>query len=47
MMFRERPPNDGHRLNILSRTFRNVGIDVYFDNAHHKMWFTQDFGRQA
>jgi uncharacterized protein YkwD len=45
MMFRERPPNNGHRLNILSRTFRNVGIDVYFDNAHHKMWFTQDFGR--
>jgi uncharacterized protein YkwD len=47
MMFRERPPNDGHRLNILSRTFRNVGIDVYFDAAHHKMWFTQDFGRRA
>jgi uncharacterized protein YkwD len=47
IMFRERPPNDGHRLNILSRTFRNVGIDVYFDNAHHKMWFTQDFGRRA
>ena len=47
MMFQERPPDNGHRLNILSRTFRNVGIDVYFDAVHHKMWFTQDFGRRA
>ena len=27
--------------------YREVGIDVYFDWAHHKMWYTQDFGRAA
>jgi uncharacterized protein YkwD len=44
-MFNERPPGEvGHRLNILNRNFREVGIDVYFDLRHHKVWFTQDFG---
>jgi uncharacterized protein YkwD len=46
-MYHEVPPNDGHRVNILSRTFRQVGIDVYYDKAHHKIWFTQDFGAPA
>lgn len=46
-MYHEVPPNDGHRVNILSRTFRQVGIDVYFDARHHKLWFTQDFGTPA
>jgi uncharacterized protein YkwD len=46
-MYNEKPPNDGHRVNILSSTFREIGIDVYFDKAHHKMWYTQDFGRAA
>ena len=46
-MFHEKAPNNGHRLNILDRSFRNVGIDVYFDHKHHKMWFTQDFGQPA
>jgi uncharacterized protein YkwD len=47
-MIHERPPGEvGHRLNILSRNFREVGIDVYFDLRHHKVWFTQDFGRPA
>jgi uncharacterized protein YkwD len=44
MMYREKPPNDGHRQNILSRNFRNVGIDVYIDRTHHKVWLTEDFG---
>ncbi|HEX3336076.1 MAG TPA: CAP domain-containing protein [Jatrophihabitans sp.] len=45
-MFNERPPGEvGHRLNILNRNFRDVGIDVYFDLRHHKVWFTQDFGQ--
>jgi uncharacterized protein YkwD len=47
LMFREHAPDNGHRLNILTRGFRNIGIDVYFDRRHHKMWFTQDFGRPA
>lgn len=42
-MYGERPPNNGHRLNILGN-FRNVGIDVYLDPVHLTMWFTQDFG---
>jgi uncharacterized protein YkwD len=46
-MYNEKAPNNGHRLNILSRSFRQVGIDVYFDAGHHKMWFTQDFGQHA
>jgi uncharacterized protein YkwD len=46
-MYNEKPPNDGHRQNILSKTYRDIGIDVYFDRVHHRMWFTQDFGRAA
>jgi uncharacterized protein YkwD len=46
-MYNEVPPNDGHRVNILSHTFRQVGIDVYYDARHHKLWFTQDFGVRA
>jgi uncharacterized protein YkwD len=44
-MFNERPPNDGHRLNILNSHFTNVGVDVYLDTTHHKVWLTTDFGR--
>lgn len=47
LMYREKAPNNGHRLNILGRSFRQVGIDVYFDKTHNKMWFTQDFGQPA
>lgn len=46
-MYHEVPPNNGHRVNILSRTFKQVGIDVYYDARHHKLWFTQDFGAPA
>ena len=46
-MYREKAPDNGHRLNILDHSFRNVGIDVYFDKTHNKMWFTQDFGQPA
>jgi uncharacterized protein YkwD len=44
-MYNEVAPNNGHRLNILSTQFTQIGIDVYFDNTHNKMWITQDFGR--
>lgn len=44
-MYDEVPPNDGHRLNILSPNYRNVGIDVVIDSAHGKAWITEDFGR--
>jgi len=45
IMYDEKPPDDGHRLNILSRSYTNIGIDVVFDAAHSKMWITQDFGQ--
>lgn len=44
-MYNEVPPEDGHRLNILSPNYRNVGIDVVIDSAHGKAWITEDFGR--
>lgn len=46
LMYREKPPNDGHRLNILSTHYRNVGVDVYMDRTHHKVWLTTDFGHR-
>jgi len=44
IMYNEKPPDDGHRLNILNTHFRNVGVDVYMDKTHHKVWLTTDFG---
>jgi uncharacterized protein YkwD len=45
IMYNEKAPNNGHRLNILSSKFRQVGVDVYLDRTHHKVWLTTDFGR--
>ena len=44
LMFNEVAPNDGHRVNILNTGYSDVGIDVYIDATHHKMWITEDFG---
>jgi uncharacterized protein YkwD len=44
-MYAEKAPNNAHKLNITSRSFRDVGVDVYMDAAHHRMWITQDYGR--
>ena len=44
-MYNETPPNDGHRRNILSDTFTEVGIDVIEDPEHGKVWLVTDFGR--
>jgi uncharacterized protein YkwD len=41
-MLNEQPPSDGHRENILSRTFRFIGITVTRD-SHGTVWMTQDF----
>ena len=41
-MLNEQPPDDGHRLNILSSSFRYVGISVLRD-AGGSVWMTQDF----
>jgi uncharacterized protein YkwD len=46
MMYDEKAPNDGHRLNILNSHYRNVGVDVLIDTKHHKIWLTTDYGSQ-
>jgi uncharacterized protein YkwD len=46
LMYHEKPPNDGHRRNILNAHYRNVGVDVYLDSTHHKVWLTTDFGKR-
>jgi uncharacterized protein YkwD len=42
-MYNEQPPNDGHRLNILSTAVHYVGIDIYLDAGTGKLWLTEDF----
>ncbi|OIV36023.1 hypothetical protein BIV57_18515 [Mangrovactinospora gilvigrisea] len=41
-MLDEKPPNDGHRKNILSSSYSHIGISVYRD-AKGTVWLTQDF----
>jgi uncharacterized protein YkwD len=41
-MYNEKPPDDGHRLNLLSTAFHHIGIDVVRDSSG-KVWLTQDF----
>lgn len=41
----ETPPDDGHRRNILSPDFREIGIGYAFNDAYqYKHYWTQDFG---
>jgi uncharacterized protein YkwD len=41
-MLAEQPPDDGHRLNLLSTTFTHVGIAIY-RASDGTVWMTQDF----
>jgi uncharacterized protein YkwD len=41
-MLNEKPPDDGHRKNILSRSFTHIGIAVFRDSSG-TVWLTQDF----
>jgi uncharacterized protein YkwD len=41
-MINEKPPDDGHRMNILSTSFTHIGIAVSID-SHGTVWMTQDF----
>jgi uncharacterized protein YkwD len=41
-MLAETPPNDGHRRNLLSSTFRRIGLSVARDSGG-RVWMTQDF----
>jgi uncharacterized protein YkwD len=41
-MLAETPPNDGHRKNLLSSTFKRIGLSVLRDSKGIT-WMTQDF----
>jgi uncharacterized protein YkwD len=41
-MFNEKPPGDGHRRNLLSSSFTQIGIDVVRDSKGN-VWLTEDF----
>jgi uncharacterized protein YkwD len=41
-MMGEKPPDDGHRRNLLSKDFHRLGISIYLD-AHNTLWLTEDF----
>jgi uncharacterized protein YkwD len=41
-MLNEQPPDDGHRMNILSSSFHSIGITVFLDSKG-TVWMTQDF----
>jgi len=41
-MLNEKPPDDGHRQNILSSSFTHIGIAVHRDPSG-TVWLTQDF----
>lgn len=43
-MFAEKPPNDGHRQNILSGNTL-IGIDVIVNTQNSQVWLTEDFAR--
>jgi len=44
-MMAERPPDDGHRQNILTRDGTTIGIDVLIDGNTHMLWLTEDFAK--
>jgi uncharacterized protein YkwD len=44
MFFNETPPNDGHRQNILSTSYHNIGVGCMVNNSTGAYWWAQDFG---
>jgi uncharacterized protein YkwD len=42
-MMAEKPPDDGHRQNILDTKNTYLGVDVLFDSIHRRYWLTEDF----
>jgi len=41
-MLNEQPPDDGHRKNLLSSLFHQIGVGIYID-AEGIIWVTEDF----
>jgi uncharacterized protein YkwD len=46
-MMDEKPPDDGHRQNILSENYTVVGVDVLLDQRNGVLWLTEDFAQLA
>ncbi|SRR6266851_3352563 len=46
LMMAEKPPDDGHRQNILDANLTIVGVDILLDNTHGLLWLTEDFARE-
>ncbi len=44
-MMAEKPPEDGHRQNILSNQAALLGVDILIDNQNHQLWLTEDFAK--
>jgi uncharacterized protein YkwD len=44
-MMSERPPDDGHRQNILTTSGNIIGIAILMDQQHGLLWLTEDFAR--
>ena len=45
-MMNERPPDDGHRQNILTNVGTMIGIDILLDQQHGNLWLTEDFAKE-
>jgi uncharacterized protein YkwD len=41
-MLAEKPPNDGHRKNLLNKSFTTIGLSIVRDSGG-RVWMTQDF----
>ena len=44
-MMSEKPPDDGHRQNILTTSGKIVGVAILIDKQHGVLWLTEDFAR--
>lgn len=42
-MMNEKPPDDGHRQNILATSATIVGVDIVIDPRNGRLWLTEDF----
>lgn len=47
MMYNEKAPANGHRLNILNSHYRYVGVAIHVDRTHNKLWLTTDFASHS
>jgi len=44
-MMNEKPPDDGHRQNILTSQGNVLGVDIVLDTRHNRIWLTEDFAQ--